>query len=90
MKCRVFTARWALGAQVIARPGTRQARPEPRLAVVTHSSFLFYMFSTVGSHCGARIKDELHRWCAAKQHGASACRWAAGEAVFSMELHAYL
>ena len=43
----------------------RQARPEPRLAVVTHSSFLFFMLSTLGSGCDERIKGELHRWCAA-------------------------
>lgn len=43
----------------------RQARPEPRLAVVTHSSFLFFMLSTLGGGCDERIKGELHRWCAA-------------------------
>ena len=43
----------------------RQARPEPRLAVVTHSSFLFFMLLTLGGGCDERIKGELHRWCAA-------------------------
>ena len=42
----------------------RQARPEPRLAVVTHSSFLFFMLSTLGGGCDERVKGELHRWCA--------------------------
>jgi hypothetical protein len=54
------------GACRSARPSGRQARPEPRLAVVTHSSFLFYMLSTVGSQCDARVKGELHRWCAVR------------------------
>jgi len=33
---------------------------------VTHSSFLFYMLSTVGGQCDARVKAELHRWCAVR------------------------
>ena len=50
----------------------RQARPEPRLAVVSHSSFLFFMLSTVGAQCDTRVKGELHRWrallCTARVH----------------------
>ncbi|KAK9830223.1 hypothetical protein WJX72_010435 [[Myrmecia] bisecta] len=37
-------------------------RPEARIAVVTHSSFLYYMMSQFG-HAGAPlVKGELHRW----------------------------
>lgn len=40
------------------------ARPERRLAVVTHSSFLFFLLSNYGHQAAAAVQGELHRWCA--------------------------
>jgi hypothetical protein len=41
------------------------ARPERTLAVVTHSSFLFFLLSNYGHQAAASVQGELHRWCAA-------------------------
>ena len=38
------------------------ARPERRLAVVTHSSFLFFLLSCYGHQMAASVQGELHRW----------------------------
>ena len=51
---RAFVA-WLLG------------RPERRLAVVTHSSFLFFLLSCYGHQTAASVQGELHRWCADRQ-----------------------
>ena len=38
------------------------ARPERRLAVVTHSSFLFFLLSNYGHQAAPSVQGELHRW----------------------------
>ena len=38
------------------------ARPERRLAVVTHSSFLFFLLSCYGHQAAPSVQGELHRW----------------------------
>lgn len=37
-------------------------RPEQRIAVVSHSSFLFFTMANFGLHASAPIQGELHRW----------------------------
>ncbi|KAL0034530.1 hypothetical protein WJX79_006951 [Trebouxia sp. C0005] len=37
-------------------------RPEQRIAVVSHSSFLFFTMANFGLHTSALIQGELHRW----------------------------
>ncbi|KAK9809580.1 hypothetical protein WJX73_004066 [Symbiochloris irregularis] len=37
-------------------------RPESRLAVVTHSSFLYHLMANFGQQAAQPIADEMHRW----------------------------
>lgn len=37
-------------------------RPEPRIAVVSHSSFLFFTMANFGLHASTLVQGELHRW----------------------------
>lgn len=37
-------------------------RPEQRIAVVSHSSFLFFTMANFGLHASTTVQGELHRW----------------------------
>jgi broad specificity phosphatase PhoE len=37
-------------------------RPERRLAVVSHSSFLFFLLQNYGHHASTTVQGELRRW----------------------------
>lgn len=40
------------------------ARPERRLAVVSHSSFLYFLLSNFGHDMAEPVQSEIRRWCA--------------------------
>ena len=44
------------------------ARPERRLAVVTHSSFLYFLLSNYGHRTAESVHSEIRRWCAPPRH----------------------
>jgi hypothetical protein len=37
-------------------------RPEQHIAVVSHSSFLFFMMSAFGHSAAPPVQSELHKW----------------------------
>ncbi len=39
------------------------ARPERRLAVVSHSSFLYFLLSNYGHDMAEPVQSEIRRWC---------------------------
>ena len=38
------------------------ARPEQRLAVVSHSSFMYFMLSNYGHDASETVQSEIRRW----------------------------
>ena len=54
------------------------SRPERHLAVVSHSSFIFFMMSAFGHTAAPTVQTELHKWCVTNQgpclpHARPAC-----------------
>lgn len=61
------SANWRESHEEIRRRGVKlmhwlHQRPESQLAVVSHSSFLFFMMSAFGHAAAPSVQSELHKW----------------------------